>query len=200
MFTWTASNTLIRISMLLLYIRLFPNRKFVIFSWAFLAENVVCAIATFIATSLICQPFAYNWDPINIKGRCGDKQKFYLWHGINNLLSDIIVTTMPMPLLWGLQLPLSKKISISLMFSMGIGYVLSSFYNSRLRLILEQHMHYYSSQNHRDSTCRFGNLYRGLRLDRGPIHTGATSWGYQLHTPPSTPRFPTLWRFDERQR
>ncbi|KAF2800647.1 hypothetical protein K505DRAFT_190221, partial [Melanomma pulvis-pyrius CBS 109.77] len=120
-FLWTASNTLVRISIILLYIRLFQTRKLVIFCWIFLIENVACAIATFIVACLICRPFAYNWDRINIDGHCGNQKQFYLWNGIQNLISDVITIVLPMPLLWKLQLPWTKKISLILIFGMGFG-------------------------------------------------------------------------------
>lgn len=109
--------------MILLYLRLFPTRIFTWLCWAFLVENVACAIATYVAACLICEPFAYNWDRTIINGHCGDQQKFYLWCGIQNLLSDVITIIMPVPLLWNLHLPRIKKISLTLVFAMGAGYL-----------------------------------------------------------------------------
>lgn len=105
--------------MILLYIRLFPTRRFVIICWIFLIENVLCWIASYAAVSLICQPFAYNWDHTIPGGHCGNQQRLYIWNGIQNLLHDIITIVLPMPLLWNLHLPWSKKISLTLIFAMG---------------------------------------------------------------------------------
>ncbi|PVH96122.1 hypothetical protein DM02DRAFT_731390 [Periconia macrospinosa] len=120
-FTWTASNTLVRISIILLYIRIFPNRKFYMICWIFIAENIVCWVANYIALFAICRPFAYNWDKTIPHGYCADQQRLFVWTGVQNLIHDIFTTIMPMPMLWGLKMPWARKISIMLMFAMGGG-------------------------------------------------------------------------------
>lgn len=120
LYAWTTSNTLIRISAILLYIRVFPIRKFVILCWMFLGLNIVYALATYIVALLICKPLAYTWDNSIPGGHCGSREKLYLWHGIQNLLHDIILVAMPMPLLWKLHLPTGKKVSLIVIFAMGL--------------------------------------------------------------------------------
>jgi hypothetical protein len=41
-YTWQASNTLVRVSIILPYIRLFPVHNFRIICWLFIAENLAC--------------------------------------------------------------------------------------------------------------------------------------------------------------
>jgi hypothetical protein len=118
---WTTSTTFIRISTILLYLQVFPLPKFVVVCWIFMATNIAYALATYIAPLVICRPFIWLWDQSAPDGHCGDPEKFYLWHGTQNLLQDIILVAMPMPLLWTLQMPVFKKISLTLIFGMGIG-------------------------------------------------------------------------------
>lgn len=67
---------------------------------------VACyGLTVMFTTLLICRPLAYNWDP-TIKGKCGDTHKLYLSVGIVNLLLDVTVVSLPMPLLWRLQVRL----------------------------------------------------------------------------------------------
>ncbi len=67
---------------------------------------------------LLCRPFAYNWDK-TIDGECADTTKAFLSAGIINLLLDVCIVVMPMPLLWKLKMPIANKIGISAMFSLG---------------------------------------------------------------------------------
>ncbi|KAF2451160.1 hypothetical protein P171DRAFT_515235 [Karstenula rhodostoma CBS 690.94] len=120
-YTWTTSNTLVRVSMILLYLRVFPSRRFKILCYAFLGINVAYLFANWIGAALICRPFAYNWDQSIAGGHCGDRQRFYIWTGLQNLVQDVVLIAMPMPLLWNLRLPLSKKISLTFVFAMGSG-------------------------------------------------------------------------------
>ncbi|KAF1997766.1 hypothetical protein P154DRAFT_403800, partial [Amniculicola lignicola CBS 123094] len=117
---WTTSTSLVRISMGLLYIRLFPTRTFIIVCWIFILEHVACILATFIAVPLICQPMAFHWDKTIAGGHCGDLKKFYLWNGLQNLVSDVAIIVLPMSVLWKLQLPWSKRVSLSLVFGVGV--------------------------------------------------------------------------------
>jgi len=73
----------------------------------------------FLEAFLLCRPFAYTWDK-TIDGKCADTTKAFLSAGIINLLIDVVVIILPMPMLWKLQIPLGKKLAITAMFSMGI--------------------------------------------------------------------------------
>ncbi|CAF9919204.1 MAG: hypothetical protein ALECFALPRED_001085 [Alectoria fallacina] len=77
-------------------------------------------ITTIIADCLICRPISYRWD-FSIKGAsCGDEKKLSLFIAIVNFLQDVIVVVLPMPVLWQLQMAVSRKASLTCMFGMGI--------------------------------------------------------------------------------
>lgn len=57
-------------------------------------------------------------------GFCGDQKSLDLFIGIFNLLLDVTVVVMPMPVLWGLKLAVGKKVMLSGMFGVGTAYVL----------------------------------------------------------------------------
>ena len=44
--------------------------------------------------------------------------------GIFNLLLDVCVVVIPMPILWGLKMNMSKKIALTGIFGLGTVYVL----------------------------------------------------------------------------
>ncbi|MCJ1463900.1 hypothetical protein MMC07_002509 [Pseudocyphellaria aurata] len=76
-------------------------------------------------TLLLCRPLAYNWNPTIPGGHCADRPKAWLSSGIINLLLDICIIYMPLPLLWKLQMPTTKKLGITAMF--GVGAVILVF-------------------------------------------------------------------------
>ncbi|MCJ1263085.1 hypothetical protein MMC22_002955 [Lobaria immixta] len=67
---------------------------------------------------LLCRPVPYGWDK-SIHGVCGNQQLGFLLTGIVNLIIDVFIVLLPMPMLWGLQMPLMKKVAISGIFGMG---------------------------------------------------------------------------------
>ena len=82
--------------------------------------NTLFAIATILASCLICQPIVYRWNRSS-NGRCGTQKSLDLSIGIVNLLLDIITVVLPMPSLWGLHMAMKKKSILSGMFSFGFG-------------------------------------------------------------------------------
>jgi hypothetical protein len=63
---------------------------------------------------LPCRPLAYNWDPTIPGGICGDRNKVYISSAALNVVTDFMVIGLP------LELPLSHKLDILFMFTMGI--------------------------------------------------------------------------------
>ena len=57
-------------------------------------------------------------------GHCGYQKSLDLFIGIFNLLLDVTVVVLPMPVLWGLKMALGQKIMLTGMFGMGVTYVL----------------------------------------------------------------------------
>ncbi|KAF1992815.1 hypothetical protein P154DRAFT_478525 [Amniculicola lignicola CBS 123094] len=120
-FLWTAAVTLVRISMILFYIKIFRQRPFMILSWLCIGLNIANLLSTYVVALSICRPLAFNWDPLHVRGHCGNQKAFYLSNGFINLFLDVSVILMPMPLLWNLKLPMMKKISLTFVFGMGLG-------------------------------------------------------------------------------
>lgn len=74
-----------------------------------------------LTSCLICQPVAYRWNR-TIDGICGDQKRLDLFIAVFNLILDVTVVVLPMPILWGLQMPTKKKVVLSGIFGMGIAY------------------------------------------------------------------------------
>lgn len=125
---WVASVTFIRVSVVLLYIRIFATRVFRNICYLVLLINVCFFVGTVLADCLICQPISYRWDRMaGGSGFCGDLKSLDLFIGIFNLLLDVTAVAMPMPVLWGLKMAVGKKVMLTGMFSMGTAYVLFPF-------------------------------------------------------------------------
>lgn len=115
---WITAVTFIRASVIFLYIRIFCTEACRIACYGMLAINLAYFSATVLACCLICRPFAYTWDQ-SIHGTCGDQKSLDLFIGVFNFLMDIATVALPLPVLWGLQMPTGRKVALSGMFSMG---------------------------------------------------------------------------------
>ena len=118
--TWNAACVAVRISMTLLYIRLFITRTFRRVCWSVIALNVVNLIAIIIASCAICRPIAYSFDKTIVEGTCGHIIIFEHYTAGMSLVTDAIIVILPMPMLWRLQMSLKRKIQLSCVLGMGI--------------------------------------------------------------------------------
>ena len=122
--TWAVAITFIRASVLALYIFLFGTTKsFRIACYMVHGINGAFGAATILGACLICQPFSFNWDQSIPGGYCGDQVAFELFIGIVNLLLDVTVVVLPMPVLWRLQMAMHRKAVLSGIFGLGVMYV-----------------------------------------------------------------------------
>lgn len=115
---WAIAVTFIRSSIILLYIRIFPARSFRFTCYAVLTINAAFCIGVVFTDCLICIPFSCRWDSEGCS-QCGNEILFSLFTAIFNLLLDITVVVLPMPLLGRLQMAVSKKIVLGGMFGLG---------------------------------------------------------------------------------
>lgn len=119
---WVTTVTLIRSSVLSLYIWIFRTPSFRTICYLVHVFNLAYFTAVVLACFLICQPFAYLWDQ-SINGFCGDQKSLDLFIGAFNLLMDFTTVALPMPVLWSLQMGTKQKLVITGMFSMGLALV-----------------------------------------------------------------------------
>ena len=74
---------------------------------------------------LICRPFHKVWDPL-VPGTCGSSRAAFLADGIVNLAIDLAMIILPMPMVWQLQMSQQRKIALSVVFGLGILYMIPS--------------------------------------------------------------------------
>ncbi|KAJ5859158.1 hypothetical protein N7534_004435 [Penicillium rubens] len=108
----------IKVSILLLYRRIFSVPKFQLAS--LLAGGLVLAwcLAVFITVLVQCRPISFNWNK-NQSGTCISAKSFFFGNAISNLLIDVIILALPIPMVLQLQLRLSQKLTILGIFLLG---------------------------------------------------------------------------------
>ena len=117
---WAIAVTLIRSSIILLYIRIFPARPFRLTCYAVLTLNGAFFISSIIDQCLLCIPVSCRWDSRIRCSYCDNQNTIDLFNASINLLLDITLVILPTPVLWGLQMAVSKKATLSGMFGLGI--------------------------------------------------------------------------------
>ncbi|KAI9717830.1 MAG: hypothetical protein M1828_007069 [Chrysothrix sp. TS-e1954] len=118
--TWNTATTLIRISMILLYSKIFsPVRSFKILCLAMIFLNILNCIAIILASSLICHPLSYIYLRAG-NGTCGNVKALETYGAVASIVFDGAVVVSPLPMLWRLQMKRKRKAAISLILGLGV--------------------------------------------------------------------------------
>ncbi|XXH00985.1 hypothetical protein Hte_007336 [Hypoxylon texense] len=70
-----------------------------------------------------CSPVSAAWDPVLSKTNCRPLKIQELASVAVHLGLDTAIVVAPLPIIWGLKMPRSKKIGVSLIFSIGVGVI-----------------------------------------------------------------------------
>jgi hypothetical protein len=124
MLIYTATRFLIRASIILFYLRVFPpgpDRKLGrILMWTFYA-NFVYNLSFFLAVLFQCTPIHHFWDHWEGlgNGHCGNVNILVWVAAITGIVFDLWLLALPFPQLMALNLHWKKKVMGILMFGMG---------------------------------------------------------------------------------
>ncbi|KAH8590101.1 hypothetical protein B0O99DRAFT_635611 [Bisporella sp. PMI_857] len=123
-----------KISVLVLYLRIFPHRSFQFAAYATIAMIAVSTIIIFFMTVFACKPVAFFWNRDIRGGTCLDINKLAYANSAMSIIQDILIVVLPLPPLMKLNMGRKKKIGVGFMFAVGgFGCVVSMI---RLRSLL----------------------------------------------------------------
>ncbi|RYP69772.1 hypothetical protein DL771_005881 [Monosporascus sp. 5C6A] len=109
-----------KVSILLFYLRLSPQRWFHIVVYTLIGA-VSCYSTVYLLLNIFpCRPIAAAWDRNIEKKTCLDAWKAYWALSIFNILMDVATLMLPIPVIAPLNMPKKQKISVCLLFATGI--------------------------------------------------------------------------------
>jgi hypothetical protein len=117
-FLYKFTINLTKISILLLYRRVFITAKFRMACICVMTYVTCFAICVIIATALECNPVRRVYDK-SVSGTCINLTAFWYSVAVNNILTDIVILLMPMPVIQTLRLPPRHKYGLMMMFALG---------------------------------------------------------------------------------
>jgi hypothetical protein len=100
-------------------LRLSPQRWFRYSIFATLALIVGYTTGIFFSLIFACDPIARSFDITITTGSCINSAGLYIATAAANIISDVILFILPIPMVITLQVPLKQK--IGLMFIFGVG-------------------------------------------------------------------------------
>ena len=111
--------TLVKHSILCQYLRFFVERRYRRAAWFLIGFVAVGCVAFDLTSAFSCSPVAAFWDKSIVHGHCVDLHAFWVSFTVCNIITDIVVWVLPMPVLYNLQLPKKQKVSLIAVFALG---------------------------------------------------------------------------------
>ena len=113
--------TLTKCSILFLYLRIFGiNQRFRRIAYGLLVIAVAWGTSLTIGAIFQCKPIAAAYDPLISHKSCIKVRDYFVVTSILNVLIDVAILVLPLPLLWQLQLSTSRKLTLSVILTLGI--------------------------------------------------------------------------------
>ncbi|KXS98386.1 hypothetical protein AC578_4644 [Pseudocercospora eumusae] len=138
-YTYVVEIALVKISILLLYLRMWPEsrgRSSLWFRRSCYILMVLLGFFTFICLVVLglqCQPISFSWTRWDgqHEGTCINLNALIFATAALNIFFDIMTILLPVPKLWSLSIPTRKKIAVVLTFTIGLLVTLCSIIRLR---------------------------------------------------------------------
>ncbi|KAI1475335.1 hypothetical protein K445DRAFT_314477 [Daldinia sp. EC12] len=110
---YVPSNMLSRVSVVILYLRIFTDKWARAACWAVMGFLIANCLATIIAAQLECTPLAFTWDKSIPGGKCFNQILWYQLTNFPNILGDLMIMILPIRTVWGLKASVARKAGIA---------------------------------------------------------------------------------------
>lgn len=113
-------NGLSKTSLLTFYLQISPQKWFKMSIWVVIGL-VACYTITIAGCLLFsCRPIKASWDPYSFEtGDCINTAVLYIAIAVANIVSDVLLFIIPIPMIVRLKMPLAPKIGAGIMFGIG---------------------------------------------------------------------------------
>ncbi|KXT11033.1 hypothetical protein AC579_7320 [Pseudocercospora musae] len=108
-----------KLSILLQYTRIFPQKGFRLATWIVMGAVVIYATWRVLAAIFTCLPVAAFWDKRIVNKHCQNKFNVAMASTALNMATDLTIAFLPMPVLNQLQLPRRQKYALMAVFALG---------------------------------------------------------------------------------
>jgi hypothetical protein len=116
---YCASIAFPKLSILASYLRIFVTEWTRIATYVLILLVIATPINGVVVSLLSCQPISARWNPDLFSSHCNSAQHFWVRVDIPNIITDVAMLVLPLPLVWRLQIDLRQRIALCGIFQLG---------------------------------------------------------------------------------
>ncbi|RDW73712.1 hypothetical protein BP5796_07154 [Coleophoma crateriformis] len=124
---YVTNINVIKLSLLLLYYRIFPLRSVKLGCYVLGAISIAWNVTLLGVSEGQCNPRAKAWAPW-LPGTCINLKATFLAISIPSILTDLAILALPLPHVWRLQTNLTQRVMLMVIFLLGSFVVFTSIY------------------------------------------------------------------------
>lgn len=153
---WALAVALPKLAILGFYLRFFKSPYERAISYVLMFVTVATFVAVGLTATFQCTPVSYQWARTTpgTQGKCIEVTTFYDWMSFPNIVTDVVMLVLPLPMIYRLQLSRRQKIGLAVIFATGGVYVTSHFLPLNIHRSLKL-----ASRGVITSCFRFANFY-----------------------------------------
>ncbi|KAL4996386.1 hypothetical protein BDV10DRAFT_187179 [Aspergillus recurvatus] len=123
---YNLSLNLTKVSMVFMYMRLFPSRNYQIILKILLGLIVGTGLYMVFGTLFVCVPVHTFWDQVNTAENCVSRAVVWYLTAALQIAGDLTLVILPMPKLATLHIPTRQKACLIMVFALGLFVVATS--------------------------------------------------------------------------
>ncbi|TVY27489.1 putative membrane protein [Lachnellula hyalina] len=112
-FLYPGAVTFPKLSIVCLYLRIFTKKRYQYAAYAICAILVINLIILWCFDFAMCVPFRYQWNKL-IHGHCIDQNALFTWISIPNLVTDVAILALPLPVIYQLKCTRGQKVGVTI--------------------------------------------------------------------------------------
>ncbi len=116
---YATSISTIKTSILFFYLRVFVNRGLRTATKVALAFVLTWSVGNILQVFLICRPFVKTYS-LTAEGTCGNQVASFIAIGAFNIITDVIILSLPLPTVWSLKMSMPAKLGLTGVFLVGL--------------------------------------------------------------------------------
>lgn len=114
---YATAITLVKCSVVCLYLRIFSiDRKFKVLCYCMIAFVGIWGVVVNLVTIFQCKPVQAGWDKSIPGEQCLVLEHFLIGTNVPNIIADVAIIALPVPLIWKLQLSRMRKLGLVTVF------------------------------------------------------------------------------------
>ena len=125
---YTPAIAMVKFSILLLYVRVFPGVQFRRFVYGMGIVVALWWVTCQCITVFECTPIHFFWTGTPSTGHCVHIRAYFIGQAIPNIITDLLIMALPLPPIWKLNLPRRQKFALSGVFLLGCLWVYHYLY------------------------------------------------------------------------